>query len=197
MVKIFCALLPVFFAGGCRNYITRQYKLNRAFVFTGRQDYLNAVSRENGFDAASVLYVDSIHFNDFLQILNGTGTVYLGSFLNDSTAIKKSDLLKENESCIGRMESEIDKNIAIADLSSAALDTSLNLAHYTFYSVKDNRQVSITGGPKKITIVLLYTYAFGTLYTKLYNEIKKAYQKNTANAALYIITADPVYYLQK
>lgn len=181
----------------CRSYFKARYNFNRPFEFTSKQEYLTSVSKEMEFEETMLLYVDSTDYTNFMHTFIGSSSsVYFGAFINDSLSVKKTAFLKDNESCIGRMEKEIYKNISAENFIRDSLDNSVNLSNYQFYSIKDNKKYSVSESKKKIKIVLAYAYDFGTYYKPLYQEIIAAYKKNIQNCDLYIISLDPLGYFK-
>lgn len=123
--------------------------------------------------------------------------IYFGSFLNDSTSLKKSSFLKDNQACIGRMKGEIENNLRITNYPDSIIETKINLAKYNFYYLHDKNKFSVRDSKKQLKVFLLYYYPFGTFYDKLYKEIENTCLKNIEKTELYIICVDPVYALKK
>lgn len=196
LVKPLCFVVLVGALLSCRRATSANYNLNQKFEFRTKQEYFNKVSKKNGFNASSLLYIDSSDYMEFGRQVLDSMKIYLGTFINDSVAFKKSTSLKENEFCLGRLEKEFRGKDFLSDLSDGMFDSSINLGQFRFYTVMGNKRIRLSENPKKSKIILLYAYAFGTFYKKFYKDIEKNYKKNIDNTDLYIITIDPVYFLK-
>ena len=192
-------LIFLLFVFSCTSIIKKATKVNRKFSFTTQSDYYNYLINKKGFSPNQILFPDSISYVEFGQkaLMTENPVIYLGSFLNDSVSIKKSDFLKDNQACIGRMKGEIEKNLKIITYPDSIVQANINLSKFSFYYLNDKKRFSISNSEKQLKIFLLYYYPFGTSYDKLYKEIEEAWLKNIAKTDLFIICVDPVYALKK
>jgi hypothetical protein len=131
------------------------------------------------------------------NILDGSTdfySVYYGSFVNDSTLIKKSVYLMDNEACMGRMDGEIKKNLVRRQYVDSFLVPNNNLRNFHFVNTT-LAPVKIDNSNRRLKVFLLYMYAQGTVYDYIYKEVYKTYNSTDKGFDLYIIMLDPVYSL--
>ena len=191
-------LIFLLFLYSCTSIIKQATKANRKFSFTTQADYYNYLVNKKGFSPNQILFPDSISYVEFGQkvLMKENPVIYFGSFLNDSVSIRKSDFLKDNQACIGRMNGEIENNLRITTYSDSIVQTIVNLSKFNFYYLKDKKIFSVSNSKKQLKVFLIYYYPFGTMYDKLYKEIEEACLKNIVKTDLFIICVDPVYALK-
>lgn len=182
----------------CTPILKKATKVNREFSFSTQSDYYNYLVNKRGFPKEQILFLDSGSYINFGKkvLIEESPMVYFGSFLNDSISLKKSNYLKNNQACIGRMKGEIEKNLSIVFYADSIIESKINLANFNFYFLNDKKKFGNVNNKKRIKIFLLYYYPFGTLYDKLYKEIEETYLNNIEKMDLYIICVDPVYALK-
>ncbi len=188
-----CYLLIACISSGCMKMAIKKHKIGREFNFTDRNRYFSQISKENGIDVSYFLLLDSA---DYMKFGSSTTSIYYGCFINDSTQIKKTDWLMDNQSCMGRIGHEIEHIMLSNRPDTIALDSSVNLSNFGFYSAVDNKRIRIIHPDKKLTIVLVYFYSMGTYYRSLFKEILEAQQKFSSICNLYVVSMDPVCYLK-
>ena len=81
------------------------------------------------------IYPDSASYLRFIGNIE-SATVYYNSFVSDSISIKKSEFLKDNESCTGRIGIEIEKILAMQPLVDTLLVLNTNISTNTFFLFK-------------------------------------------------------------
>jgi hypothetical protein len=174
-------------------------KMDRKFSFKTLSEYYDYLINKKKFQPNQILFIDSISYAKFGQqvLMVENPMIYIGSFLNDSVSIKKSDFLKDNQACIGRMKGEIENNLGMTNYPDSMVETKINLANYNFFFLHDKNKFSLLNSKKSLKVFLLYYYPLGTYYDKLYKEIEDACLKNIEKTELYIICVDPVYMLKK
>ncbi|MCP9753030.1 hypothetical protein EGI32_18925 [Ferruginibacter sp. HRS2-29] len=187
-----CAVLVIF--SGCIKMAVKKYKLGRQFGDIKKEEYLRQISIENAVDPSLFLYPDSASYIPFGS--SSSINLYYGCFINDSVSIKKSDFLLDNQSCIGRINKEIENIIISRQIDSFAKDTGINLSRLNFLRLADDQKVKLVNGEKKLSIILIYMYAFGTYYKGLYKEITDVCKKYEQYCDLHIISMDPIYIQQ-
>lgn len=97
---------------------------------------------------------------------------------------------------MGRMKSEIEKNIKITDYADSLIETKINLSKFNLYYLYDKRKFSMKNNEMQLNIFLLYYFPYGTAYDKLYNEKEEVYLNNIKKTNLYIVCVDPIYALK-
>ena len=185
------AVVLVFVLAGCKVLLEKKYGMNKPFTFKDRQAYTNHLS-EKGFPVANVLYLDDSSAGDFYEHISTEGlSVYFGSFLNDSTEVRKTALLKENLGCAGRVIKEISGHLQQKTLDTSLL-TKSDFRRFQFRRL-DNKSVFAMPSPSgRLSIFMIYGYSLGSLYDSMYEEITRFYGQNKSSADLYIISLDPV-----
>lgn len=147
------------------------------------------INNQLGISDSLIFYCDTVSFLAFTKTLSHDASIYYGSFITDSIQIAKSPSLKTNESCKGRIGSEL-VNLVKMQRNELELDTSVNLKMYHFHNIK-NENINLTiENNKRYTILLIYFYSFGRYYDDLYKEIITAYKRNPKAYDLKIITLD-------
>ena len=182
----------------CNPALKKIYKLDRQFSFKTRQDYIDFIQQPAVLDVNQVIYLDSASYVKFgiESLQQDSSMVYFGSFLNDSVCIKKSQLLKDKQSCYGRMLHDIENVISLKSYNDSLLSKKINLKKYNMYSLAGDKKIAFSTSPDKIKVILIYGYSLGTYYNKFYKEIRQTQKNNPDKINLYIITMDPVYRLK-
>lgn len=191
-------LIGFFFLFSCTTILKKSFKVNRKFSFNSKSEYYNYLINKKGFPKEKILFLDSISYINFGQkaLMVENLMIYFGSFLNDSVSIKKSPFLKDNQACIGRMKSEIEKNLSMVVYADSAVELKMNLSKFNLCYLYDKSKFSTVNNKKRLKIFLIYYYSFGTYYDKLYKEIEEACLNNIEKTDLFIISVDPVYALK-
>lgn len=191
-------LISFFFLFSCTTILKKSFKVNRKFSFNSKSGYYNYLVNKKGFPKEQILFLDSISYINFGQkaLMVENPMIYFGSFLNDSVSIKKSPFLKDNQACIGRMKSEIEKNLSMAVYADSAVELKMNLSEFNLCYLYDKSKFSTVNNKKRLKIFLIYYYSFGTFYDTLYKEIEEICLNNIEKTDLYIISVDPVYALK-
>ncbi len=181
-------------AFSCKSILLKKFNANQKFNFKTKEAYVGYL-KANKFDTEMFIYPDSA---SYLRFIGNTenATVYYNSFVSDSISIRKSDFLKDNESCTGRISVEIEKILAMQTLADTLIVLNKNICTNTFFYLNDNAAFKGVNKNKKLSIFLLHIYEAGTYYNKLYREIEKVQQENKKEVDLYIISLAPVYWLK-
>ena len=181
-------------AFSCKTILLKKFNANQKFNFKTKEAYVEYL-KANKFDTEMFIYPDSASYLRFIGNIE-SATVYYNSFVSDSISIKKSEFLKDNESCTGRISIEIEKILAMQPLVDTLLVLNTNISTNTFFYLNDNAAFKGVNTDKKLSIFLLHIYETGTYYNKLYREIEKVQQENKRDVDLYIISLAPVYWLK-
>lgn len=162
---------------GCKSWVGKKYEFNRPFNYAGKHDFLNKLHQRN-IDS-NFLFVTN--HSSFTPLINWLGhnnpPIYIGTFINDSVMLKRSDFLKDNQSCMGRLEQEISQHLQLLQTNTpAALDTMTLFNNIRLYQLSSGKQRSslYTGKP---TVVMFYLDAIGTYYDDLFKDIRKVSQQ--------------------
>lgn len=176
----------------CRAYINMRYGFNRPFRFNNREAFLSFLESRMKINRDHVIYPDTIGNNFYQKMSNDTIVAYYGCFLNDSIEIARSVFLKENTSCIGRVLKEIkENNDSLKRISSISYLPSDFREFYFRYAV-NNQKFGMNDSAKKLKIVLVYLYAYGTYYNRFYQEVVNFYEANKHDIELYVIAPEAI-----
>ena len=183
---------------GCKMYAIKKYHLGREFKFSNKTAFLSYISKEKLFDEQDMLYVDSTNFFSFLKekLQQDSSFIFLGTYLNDSTSISRSAMLSENTSCKGRIGNEIRSQLQQSAMLPEQLIVSKGLSNYHLKYVRDGKPFDMNEMNGKWTILLVYSYSFGSYYNDLYREVINQTTSNKEKATLKIVCIDPVYHLK-
>ena len=196
MKNIFIFILTISLTS-CRYYAIKKYHLNNSFDFKTKSKYLEAFKNKMIGEQSELLYIDSADYlNFYIHKLNKDSAVaYLGCFLNDSTAIRKSESLSENTSCSGRIQNEINRNLQMSKDSIDFQCKKVLIRDYKFREVATGNLVSFNS-EDEIKIILIYAIGFGSYYDDLYKSITNSKNESNSKSKVYFISIDPVYQLK-
>jgi hypothetical protein len=180
----------------CRYYATKKYHLNNSFDFKTKSEYLNAFKKKKIGEPFDLLYIDSTDYLNFCinKMSNDSAVVYLGCFLNDSTSIKKSELLSDNTSCSGRIKQEVKTKLKMNQDSINLNCKREMIRDFKFREVATGRLVNFNS-EDEIKFLLIYATGFGSYYDELYKWICKSKNESKLKSRTYFISIDPVYQL--
>lgn len=195
MKNVFMFILAISLTS-CRFYATRKYHLNNSFDFKTKSSYLNAFKNKKIGEPFELLYIDSADYLAFYthKLSKDSVVAYLGCFLNDSTAIKKSESLAENTSCSGRIQQEIKTNLKMNKDAIIYNCKRELIRDYKFREVATGNIVNFNSGDE-IKVLLIYATGFGSYYDELYKSTTKSKNESNSKSKVYFISIDPVYQL--
>jgi hypothetical protein len=178
----------------CKPLVKTVYGVNKEIEFKTLTDYRNYVKAKSQIDLSKFYYIDSSSYYDFINLIVQAKTDYFfGTFINDSTVIKKSDYLMENESCVGRVLKEI--NYPKNESSQILTVKNESLKTHVFVNVITNQPLQFYNDNKK-KIVLVYSYKGGTIKKNDFIEIQNIVN-STETYDLVILSLDKVFDLCK
>src|SRR5688572_12556085 len=92
----------------CNPIIRQLYGVNKNLTFESSDQYIAFFEKSNKIGSDSLLFLDSANHYDFLnEIVSKKLATFYGTFINDSTELKKSSFLEENMGCMTRVLNEI------------------------------------------------------------------------------------------
>jgi hypothetical protein len=196
MKKIFVLVLSVSLFS-CKYYATKKYHLNNRFDFKTKSKYLDAFKNKKIGESLNLLYIDSADYLNFYvnKMSNDSAVAYLGCFLNDSTAVRKSESLSYNTSCSGRIQNEIKTNLMMNKDSIRYNCKREHIRDYKFREVATGNLVNFNSDDE-MKIMLIYASGFGSYYDELYKWIIKSKQESKMKSKVYFISIDPLYQLK-
>ncbi len=190
MRKIIFALvaLAVF---SCKAYLSKKYKFNQELHFANQEEYSDYLLKKN-IQPANVLYIDSSSFIPFISKISNEGmSIFYGSFINDSLEIKKSENLKENMSCIGRVLMQIKEDSKTADHLNDSLLVKSDFNQFSFRNFSDRSLFRMSNdNTGKVNIFLIYSYKLGNYFDEAFKEALDFESKNKDAVQIKIITID-------
>lgn len=183
--------MTIMFFTACKMYTYKKYHIEKPTSLKTRADYVKHMSSRNLFPLNQVLFIDSASYISFIteKVQQDSSVVYVGSYLNDSIVIKRTDLLNENTSCSSRMLNEIRHNISMKTLPDSILITEKKLSSYKLYHLSDGRPFRFNDNGK-IHIILNYTSLIGTYYDDFYKRVMEIQQENSTSTEVYVIILD-------
>ncbi len=178
----------------CKWYVIHQYKMNNSFSFKQKADFIQYINKKKLFKINQVLFIDKASYTKFFneKLTDDSTLFYVGTYLNDSTMVKRSKFLNENISCSGRIENEIKQNLNKNNFSVDDLKQVSNLSNYTLRYLSNNEIFDINADKKLSKIFITYTYRYGKWYDNLYKEINDLQQLNNQNTNVYLVCLDPI-----
>jgi len=177
----------------CKLLVVKKYKFNQKFDFTTKAAYFGYLKEKKKFNLEDIIYPDSASVVNFFASLSlNKITVYYGCLVNDSVELKKSELLKENLSCAGRILADIRTRAGVIQRVDSNLVQRSGFHRYRFRSLVSGRVFNLNNSEKKFKILLVYGHSLGTYFDDYYREVYRYYQKYKNYIELYIITLDPV-----
>lgn len=191
-------VLVAFCFMSCHKYAIRKYQLGRNFDFKSKVDFENYLNKQKVFDVTHVLYPDSSSYLKFIteKLKQDSTVAYVGSYLNDTTCIGKSDFLSKNTSCKGRIEEEIIRNINTVEFPDSLVLKVNGMSLYNLHYLKNSSLFDMNQQHKKLKIFLAYSYSFGTYYDNLFRKVIANQKSNESTTDVFIVCMDPIYYLK-
>ncbi len=188
--KLFILLL---FLTSCNSLLKSKYGFNKQFDFTAKESYMVFLQNKKNFDITNVIFPDSNSRSAFLEsIMRDSLSVYYGCLINDSVELVKTNEVRDNLSCMGKILQDI--NLGEAELSKddSSLFTKSKFKAYQFNFLYNDEQLNINHFNKKLKIIMLYSYALGTYFDGVFNEVRKFHENHKESTNLYIITLDDI-----
>lgn len=174
----------------CKSWVSKKYGFNRPFNYAGKHDFLAKLHQRN-IDSNCIYVTNPTGLNPLIYWL-GTNNppLYIGLFMNDSVMLKRSDFLKDNQSCMGRLENEISQNLEqIRSNTAVPFDTLAILNSIPMYQLSSGkRRNSLISG--KPTLFMYYLDGRGTYYDDLFKEVDRIYQQQKGTVDLVILCCD-------
>jgi hypothetical protein len=194
MGKAYCCFLLLTLLSSCKFIFTKVYGFNKQEPkFSSRSEYLDFLERKKKIPRNALLIPDSASFTPlFTQIVNDRMGVFYGSFLNDTTILKKSENLKENLSCMGLILHNIKDNLKGLNTGQDTLLEKSNFNNFSFREATTNKVYKMNVSKKPLKIILLYSHSTGNYFTKLYKEILEFASEFESQVELKIISLDYV-----
>jgi len=171
--------------------------MNKPFAFKQKTEFIKHINKKKLFKIKQVLFIDKASYTKFIEekLVDDSTSFYVGTYLNDSTVVKRSQFLNGNTSCSRRIEDEIKQNLTKNNFNDADLKQVSKLSDYTLRYLSNNEVFDITADKKSSKIFITYTYAYGKWYDNLYKEINNLQQLNNQNTNVYLVCLDPIYNL--
>lgn len=177
----------------CKPLVKTVYGVNKEIKFKSLNEYRDYVSSKYHIDLTKFYYLDSNSYYDFINLVIQTKTDYFfGTFLNDSTEIKKSDYLTKNESCVGRVLKEINYS---AKENNPLKVKNESLKTHSFVNITTTAPLQFSNDNRN-KIVLIYSYKAGTINKNDFIQIQNLVNSTTTHD-LVILSIDNVFDFSK
>lgn len=191
-------LFASFILTSCHKYAISKFNLGRPFEYKTKADFENYLNDKKIFDMNNILFPDSTKYLSFIteKLKQDSTVIYIGSYLNDSTCICKSDFLSKNTSCKSRIDEEIISNMNRFFFPDSMLEKVKCISKYKLKRLSNGEFFNMENQNKKLKIFMAYSYSFGTYYDNLYRKIMVTQKLNPSIADVFLICIDPVYRLE-
>ena len=194
MRNLIVLVILIFCFNSCTSIIKNAHGTNKYVQFNDLGDYRNYISTKYKVDINKVYYIAKDSYNRFCNLVVAKKVDYFyGAYTNDTTEVQKSDYLKENESCLGRVIKEINSSPEEQQFNKKIKN--FTFKEFSFLSIVNNTPFEFLNNGKK-KIFLIYSYKTGTLRMNDFIQIENLI-KSTSNRELVIITIDDVFDLPK
>jgi hypothetical protein len=173
--------------------VYRMNGMNKPFKFNNLAAYKKHISKA-GIDTNKMYYpTDSDSYLFWQQLLSDDISVYYGAFLSDSVEIQKSQQLRENMSCMGRVLRELD---TANEMSDSQILKKSKLKKITFRQISSNQKLEFNKLNKRIKILLVYSQSLGRAFKRTFREVNEFYLQHNKSCELIIISLDPIQQLK-
>ena len=175
-------LLGVFFS--CKPLYNLSNGVNKSIDYTSKEDYLIKIKEKYNLDTRNIIFVDSLHKNDFINYIIEEKASYIYGIVVNGDQKVDNNFIQENNSCYTRVTSLIKNN---PDLVGEKLIPS-KVLNFNYVNQK-NEQVKLED--KKILLFVFST----KLGTSIINDIKNITEEFKTNAKFksynyYLISID-------
>ena len=198
-IAVTCFILLAFILGliSCKSIVANKFKIGKEFRFTSKKQYLDYIRKRALFPDDIILYPDSASYVPFMmdKLQNDGVIVYVGTYFNDSVIFKKTTLLQDNESCSGRIQSEIKSNISRESFPDSLLMKGKSMSGYRFFYLSNHRLFK-PAEKDRLSIYLFFAYGFGNYYDSFYKDIIQLQKEYANRADVYIVCMDAIYNLK-
>ena len=196
-MKFIYILVFVLSICSCSYYAVKKYHLHQHFDFKTKSAYLNEFKKKIADEKIDLLYLDSSTYLSFYtqKISRENDIVYLGCFLNDSTSLKKSSSLNENNSCAGRVKEQIKFNLSLSEALLKDYSQREPMRDFIFREVATGSKISLNND-KDLKIMIIYASGFGSYYDELYKWICYLKSQSILTCKIYFVSIDPIYLLK-
>lgn len=178
----------ILFLVSCKSIIKNAYQVNKEIQFESREDYKNIAETKYKIKPANLFYTSRSDYLRLIELINLRKVDYFyGIFTDETTKLRASNYLNDNQSCRGRIMKEMQSK------SGNIIRDSL-FQKISFYNIINaNRSIFPNG---KHRIVLIFGHTQGLLKRKDFKEIQDIVLKNP-KFELFIISLDPIYYYEE
>ncbi len=144
------------------------YGVNKQKTFNSKKDYANYIHRKYKVDASEIIYAsnNTTKSNLLMYVYKNHIGYYFGTFANDSLIYIKSEFLKENQSCYGRVEKDL-KAILNQEMK---IETNSFFQQNKFYYLSDNKEFSFEN---KTIFFAIISYKYGKVMRNEFDRVKK------------------------
>jgi len=190
MKVVVLLIASVCMISSCKSVMSKMYGLNKPMNFTTKEEYIDYVENKRKIKRSDILLVDSADFGSlWSKALKTKAGYYLGTYINDSVSVRRTDFLKENTTCLARV---LD-NISLGMKSRESLDSLTepdNFNEFQFYECSSGEKYSMSNSEKPIKIFLLYQFSSGRLFDTSFREIFDFAEQNRYKVEVKVIPMD-------
>jgi len=184
-----------FFCACTNKMVAKKYSIGTENQITERGAYIDFIKQKKFFPVEQMLYTSRkgyipFHFN---VMQRDSSIVYMGTYINDSLRILKPEFLQDNQSCSGRLQTEIERILQANPAVAFKTENTEPLAIYDLHYLINKEPFLLSKSGNKQHIFLIFSQGYGTYYNQFYKDVEKFYQQYASKANLYVITLEPVY----
>jgi len=180
-------LILLLFTLSCKESQKIFYGTNKTLEFKSLTDYKKYISKKYDIDLHNLYYLSGKDYGTFLgYVVENKLDYFLGTFENDSTQFKKSAFLRDNQSCYGRIRTEVSGLNTLENLNKISNPIIKNTS---FLNINTQKRLDFVPGKRKV--VLLISYKMGNVHKKDFNKLE-ALIKNLGNYELCVISLDNI-----
>ena len=180
-------LILLLFTLSCKESQKMFYGTNKTLEFKSLTDYKNFISKKYDIDLHNLYYLNGKDYDTFTNyIVEKKVDYFLGTFENDSTQFLKSAFLRDNQSCYGRIRTEVSGLNALENLNKISNPI---LRNTDLLNINTQKRLDFVPGKRKV--ILLISYKMGNVHKKDFNKLEDLI-KNLGNYELCVISLDNI-----
>jgi len=180
-------LILLLFTLSCKESERIFLGMNKTLEFKSLTDYKNFISKKYDIDLHNLYYLNGKDYDTFMYyIFENKLDYFLGTFENDSTQFLKSAFLRDNQSCYGRIRTEVSGLSTLEKLNKISNPI---LKNTEIFNINTQKRLDFVPGKGKV--VLLISYKFGMIHKNDFKKLENLI-KNLGNYEFCVISLDNI-----
>lgn len=190
-MKIYIFLIA-FISVFCNSGEKLFFGANKDRNFSSVEEYRNYMKKTYSFDQNQFYYSDPKNYDSLLYYVARSKIDYLlGIFENDSIEYKKSFFLSDNESCVGRIASEIDTINKVGKSEKIRN----NFFHNNRFINIETKQILNMHSSKAKKVILVVSHKLGRIHKNDFSKIEEIVNQ-AKGYELIVLSLDKVFSYQ-